>query len=110
MTKQNKGHLAHYGVLGMKWGRRKGQDTSSSDHKNASSLKSKKVHELSNEQLKTLTKRLNLESEFKRLNPSTKDRMANLASGLINSAVKPVIVSLIAMQVKSVIEKKLGKK
>ena len=64
--------LMHVGILGMKWGRRKsrsgGSDSSSADHKTASSLKGKRLSEMSNEDLKKLTTRLQLEKQFKDLN------------------------------------------
>lgn len=64
-------YLQHFGILGMKWGRRKsrsgGSDTSSEDHKSASSLKKKKLSEMSNEELKKLTARLQLEKQYKDL-------------------------------------------
>lgn len=63
--------LQHYGVLGMKWGRRKGQINISDDYKNTRSLKKKKVGELSNSELRKLIERMQLEQNYKRLNPST---------------------------------------
>lgn len=62
--------LMHFGVKGMKWGRRKSYSMSS-DHKNVSKLRKKKVPELTNKELETVNKRLNLEKSFKNLNPST---------------------------------------
>lgn len=69
--------IMHIGVLGMRWGRRKGRtsDSSSADHTRVSSLKKKKLNELSNEELKTFNTRKNLEKQYKTLNPS------KLASG-----------------------------
>ena len=55
--------LYHYGVLGMKWGKRRARSTSS-DYKKSSSLRSKKADELSDNQLKNVTKRLQLENNF----------------------------------------------
>ena len=61
--------IAHYGVLGMKWGVRRNK-SSSSDHTRSRELKKKKLHELTDEELKTLNNRLNLEQNYRRLNPS----------------------------------------
>jgi len=62
--------LKHVGILGMKWGRRKSSSsssTSSVDHASASTLKKKKLNEMSNEELKKLTTRMQLEKQFKDL-------------------------------------------
>lgn len=66
-------YLEHYGVKGMKWGvrkRRKPSRSVSKDYFEARSLSKKRPSELSNEQLRQLNKRLQLEQEYKRLNPS----------------------------------------
>lgn len=68
--------LAHYGVPGMKWGKRKASSSSSetstpsSDHKKVAQLRTKRPSEMSNEELRTLTNRMNLEQNYARLNPS----------------------------------------
>jgi len=77
-------NLQHFGILGMHWGKRKSGGSltssvkkkatsrvpSSDDHKKKMLLKSKKVHELSNDQLRELASRLQLEKQFKDLNPN----------------------------------------
>ena len=70
--------LYHYGVLGMKWGKRRGSASSSSsgskqrskksdDYVRAKSLKKKKLSQLSNAELKELNNRMQLESQYKNL-------------------------------------------
>ena len=56
-------YLAHYGILGMKWGQRKAHNSS----KNKPKIKSRR--KTPNTQLQKLNKRLNVEQEYRRLNP-----------------------------------------
>lgn len=71
--------LYHYGVKGMKWGVRRDRKSKSSknktkgwskDAKNAERIKKKSYHQMSNQELQALNKRMELESNYKRLNPS----------------------------------------
>ena len=77
-------YLAHYGVKGMKWGvrryqnkdgsytnagKRRRRSQNSSDYEETRPLRKKSPKQLSNEELKKLNKRLNLETEYRRLNP-----------------------------------------
>lgn len=64
--------LEHHGVKGQKWGVRTKSSghKSSSESKKTSALRSKPVHSLTNKQLKTANERMNLEQNFKRMNPS----------------------------------------
>lgn len=71
--------LAHVGVLGMHWGHHKSRSSSSSsrkdkpkresseDHKKKLDLRKKKMHEMTNVELKQLNERLNLERQYKDL-------------------------------------------
>lgn len=71
--------LQHHGILGMKWGvrrteaqlaRARGKKEMSEDAKNAKELKSKKVSEMSNAELRKLNERKQLEAQYKQLNPN----------------------------------------
>ena len=70
-------NLVHFGIPGMKWGKGKARGTSSKskpritsdDHKKKVLLKGKKIHEMSNEQLRELTTRIQLEKQVRDLNP-----------------------------------------
>ena len=59
--------LEHYGKKGMKWGRRKVR--TSSDYKKTAHLRNRKTSELSNKQLQSVNNRINLEANYRRLNP-----------------------------------------
>lgn len=76
-------YLEHFGVKGMKWGvRRRGRSaggatdesgsrkSSSSDAKKTSSLTDRSPDQLSNIQLQRINKRLELERNYARLNPT----------------------------------------
>lgn len=59
--------LQHVGVLGMKWGIRRSRGPASSDHTVTRAIKKKHISEMSNDELKKLTTRLQLEKQYKDL-------------------------------------------
>ena len=69
--KQNANEIYHYGILGMKWGRRKARPNTSQDYKDYQNIKKKKVSEMSNAELRKLNERQNLERQYKSLNQNT---------------------------------------
>lgn len=78
LTPQRHDELYHYGIKGMKWGRRKGLRLSlhrkpkvrSKERKYADALagkvKKNSVTSLSNKELQTLTRRMQLENDYRR--------------------------------------------
>lgn len=75
-------YLNHYGVLGMKWGKRKaGSSTESSkkrkpslpdsaDYTESRAIQKKKPNQMSNAELRKVNERIRLEQEYSRLNPT----------------------------------------
>lgn len=68
----------HHGVRGQKWGIRRGDNVlnrdqprkTSREFRTAQELRKKRPEQLTNKQLETLNKRMNLERQYKNLNPS----------------------------------------
>ena len=60
--------LQHIGVPGMRWGRRK--STPSEDHVTSRKINKKKLHEMSNEEIRKLTSRMQLESQYRAIHPN----------------------------------------
>jgi len=81
--------VEHTGVKGMHWGVRKSTSGSkpakpmSTDAKKVAKLKAKPASALSNKQLKEANERLNLESNYKRLNPSKVGQGRKVASEIL---------------------------
>lgn len=74
-------YLEHFGILGMKWGRRNGKSSSSGSSRPKKTkrvrdpenvelrrIQKKKPSEMSNEELSRANQRLNLESQYRQLN------------------------------------------
>ena len=104
--------LMHYGIKGMKWGVRRYQNKDgtltaagkkrereqtkgwSKEAKEARRIKRKSVNQMTNKELQTLNRRLDLEANYKRLNPSAAQRglayvgTAAAAIGTVNTLVK----------------------
>jgi hypothetical protein len=66
--------LKHYGVKGQRWGVRK--RVVSADHHAVSSLRGKKLHEMSNDEIRSITARMDLERRYRDLHPNRLKRGA----------------------------------
>lgn len=69
MNEYSSDEFAHYGVKGMKWGvrkkrGRKSYPNSSKDYARSAKLSRKKMHELSNDDIRFLNNRLELENNY----------------------------------------------
>lgn len=76
--------LKHHGVKGQKWGVRRKRDKSS-DRSNSDSIRKKKVYEMSNQELRDVNNRLQLESNYKSLRKQS-NRGRNITMGVLATA------------------------
>lgn len=81
-------YLMHYGVLGMKWGRRKARASSSSEkapkkRRTSSKEEAPKQRRMSNKELQARIKRLKMEKEYAQLtaSPPKTSRVEQLVKG-----------------------------
>lgn len=95
--------LRHYGILGMKWGKRKAVDASrdSDDYTKAKAVKKKKIREMSNEELKTLTTRMQLERQYKELRKNELSVGRNAATSFLASIGKDILRDEVRAQAKT---------
>lgn len=91
-------YLMHYGIPGMKWGvrkkrtsvgkkttrRKKRKDSYSTDYLDSKALRSKSYKQLSTSEMKALNKRLEAESQYRRLNPKGFDKGMAIAKKAIS--------------------------
>lgn len=82
--------LEHHGIKGQKWGIRHKPNSKtgrvSTDFKISNDLRKRPVSSLSNKQINTVNTRLNLEQNFRRLNPTTVERGKRRAQALLATA------------------------
>lgn len=84
-------YLEHYGVKGMKWGKRRAriQNARSSDFIQVKDIrdkaKSTKTSSLSNQELQTAITRMNLEQQFTRLNPTKRKKGQAFVKALLGA-------------------------
>lgn len=88
-------YLRHYGILGMRWGRRRSSSTvtttqsrNSEDHDKKVSLTKKKINEMTNDELRTFTQRMSLEKQYKELSKVEIGKGQKFVNKLIDGAAK----------------------
>jgi len=107
--------LSHYGVLGMKWGKRRSRAElakarQSTDSKKVSSLTKRKPTELTNKQLQEINKRLNMEQQYSRLTAKQKSKGRKFVEDVLGSASKEAIKNYTSKQMAKALENTLEKK
>lgn len=107
--------IEHHGVKGMKWGvrRRRQAGTSSGTSTDAAAvakLKGRRIGSLSNKQLKAVNDRLNLEKQYRSLNPTKTDKAKKLVGDILGNAAKQALTeaskNIMSAQLKKLIESK----
>lgn len=124
--------LYHYGKLGMHWGKRGSRklsskliaslkkkkvkvvdeepDRHSDDEIKKNTLKRKKISEMSNEELKTVTTRLQLEKSYKDLNKSDVSAGKRFVTDVLSSSAKQTAATYATKAMVSTVEKIIAKK
>jgi hypothetical protein len=106
--------LKHWGVLGMHWGHRNHTSTSvvSKDHTDKMELKKKRISEMSNDELVTLNKRMQLEKQYKELASNDISAGQKFVNGLLNQAVKELntyAMKQVSTKIEAILKSKTGK-
>lgn len=100
--------LKHYGVKGMKWG--KSKNAASSDSAKATTVrttaKKKGTHTVTNDDLKTAIKRMQLEQDFKRLSVNEKSAVTRWISSTLLEVGKREVQQQVAKKVAATVVKK----
>ena len=98
--------LFHWGIPGMKWGVRRRQSNTtitgkphSSDHTTAISLKKKHLSEMSNDELKKLTTRMQLEKQYKDLSKADISSGQKIVGEIIGNAGKQLASKYVASSI-----------
>jgi hypothetical protein len=88
----------HWGVKGMHWGVRKAHRNASEDFTTARSIQGKSVDEMSNQELKTLTTRLQLEKQFRDLTRTEKSTGRKLVDEILLDVAKEPVKAFVKRQ------------
>ena len=111
--------LVHYGILGMKWGvrrskaelaRARGKKTSDSgddsdDKKQTTAKRSKSISEMSDDELRKSVQRLQLEKQYRDLNP----KQVSAGQKIVDKILKDVVVPAATEVGRNLLKEEFGK-
>lgn len=111
--------LVHYGILGMKWGvrrskaelaRARGKKTSDSgddsdDKKQTTAKRSKSISEMSDDELRKTVQRLQLEKQYRDLNP----KQVSAGQKIVGKILKDVVVPAATEVGRNLLKEEFGK-
>ena len=100
--------LAHYGVKGMHWGKKKNPASADAAAKASTKTVAKKlgVHTISNHDLQTAIRRMQLEQDFKRLSVNEKSAASRWVSSTLLEIGKREVQTRVAKKVATTVVKK----
>lgn len=100
--------LQHYGVKGMKWGKRKNPASSDSAASTTVKVSAKKkgIHTVSNRELQTAIERMRLEQDFKRLKVNEKPAVTRWISSTLLEFGKREVQARVAKKIAGTVAKK----
>jgi len=103
--------LAHYGILGMRWGKRKGS-SSSTGSKGGSSKgkKTRTVKDMSNKEIQSRVKRIQLEQQYSSVSSKRKSKGRKMAESILSDSAKSVATTYVTKQMNDFVAKNTGKK
>ena len=87
--------LYHYGVLGMKWGRRKRRNSIVSDDYAKGHTK-KSITEMSNDELRDVINRQQLETQYKQTLSKNRRRGSQMVTNILSNATNQAVTQYIA--------------
>jgi len=113
----DKDFLEHFGILGMKWGRRKSgssikskePEKVSDDHTKKMDLKKKNLKTMSNAEIKSLNERLQLERQYKDLTKTEISPGRKFVNDILSSAAKQTASTYVAKYMAKGVEELLKK-
>jgi len=103
--------MYHIGIMGMKWGKRKSEGSTSEEHTTSRAIQKKSVMSMTNKELKAYNERIQLETTYRSLNPTKVQKGLKLVKGVMSNA--KTIIEVYAMMNSPVglgIRKKMGLK
>ena len=109
MKKKTDDFLEHFGIPGMHWGRRKSSGsnvvTGSKDHVRKHELKKKQLKDMTNEELRDFTTRLQLERQYKDLNRSDVSAGRKFLMDFVKNQATALLSGYVTKQISEVLKK-----